>query len=293
VHDVIDELQPHQRAEDISSLQGHEVSAARREPLPDILQGNWSPATRLLISASGGAAALIGMAMGGPMGAAMMAGGGIALARGATNIRLRRLLGIGAGRRAVELHKTINVAAPVDQVYAFWSHFENFPRFMAHVRDVHDLGDGRSHWSVAGPGGTTIHFTAELTRVEPDGILAWKTEPGASVAHAGIVQFRPNAAGGTQCDVLMSYNPPAGAIGHAVATFLGSDPKTALDEDLLRFKSLIEKGRASAPGKAATRDEIQSEASPPTLYRAHRQPKQREQRPAEQGGQLQAARRAV
>ena len=35
---------------------------------------------------------------------------------------------------------------------------------------------------------------------------------------------------------------------------LGADPKTAMDEDLLRLKSLIETGKASAPGKELTRD---------------------------------------
>jgi uncharacterized membrane protein len=40
----------------------------------------------------------------------------------------------------------------------------------------------------------------------------------------------------------MSYNPPAGAIGHAIATLLGTDPKSEMDEDLMRVKSYIETG---------------------------------------------------
>jgi hypothetical protein len=47
----------------------------------------------------------------------------------------------------------------------------------------------------------------------------------------------------------MSYNPIAGAIGHAVASLFGADPKQAMDEDLVRMKSLLETGKASAPGK--------------------------------------------
>jgi uncharacterized membrane protein len=54
----------------------------------------------------------------------------------------------------------------------------------------------------------------------------------------------------------MSYNPPAGAIGHALATALGSDPRRALDAALVRMKSLLEEGKATAHGRAISRDEV-------------------------------------
>jgi hypothetical protein len=46
----------------------------------------------------------------------------------------------------------------------------------------------------------------------------------------------------------MTYNPPAGLLGHGVAALLGADPKRALDDDLLRFKSLLEHGRTTTDG---------------------------------------------
>jgi uncharacterized membrane protein len=42
--------------------------------------------------------------------------------------------------------------------------------------------------------------------------------------------------------VRLNYNPPAGAIGHAVAGLFGADPKTEMDQDLVRMKTLIETG---------------------------------------------------
>jgi uncharacterized membrane protein len=42
--------------------------------------------------------------------------------------------------RAVTIHKIINVAAPVEEVFAFWSDYQNFPRFMSNVRDVKITG---------------------------------------------------------------------------------------------------------------------------------------------------------
>jgi uncharacterized membrane protein len=49
--------------------------------------------------------------------------------------------------------------------------------------------------------------------------------------------------GGTHVDVHMGYTPPAGVLGHAVASLFGTNPKQAMDEDLMRLKSLFESGR--------------------------------------------------
>jgi uncharacterized membrane protein len=38
----------------------------------------------------------------------------------------------------------------------------------------------------------------------------------------------------------MSYNPPGGWWGHGVAAAFGVDPKTSLDTDLVRMKTLLE-----------------------------------------------------
>jgi uncharacterized membrane protein len=43
----------------------------------------------------------------------------------------------------------------------------------------------------------------------------------------------------------MSYNPPGGWIGHTLATAFGADPKTSLDADLARVKTLLETGRVA------------------------------------------------
>jgi uncharacterized membrane protein len=41
----------------------------------------------------------------------------------------------------------------------------------------------------------------------------------------------------------MSYTPPAGAVGHAVARLFGADPKSELNDDLMRMKVFLETGR--------------------------------------------------
>jgi uncharacterized membrane protein len=56
----------------------------------------------------------------------------------------------------------------------------------------------------------------------------------------------------------MVYNPPAGVMGHAAASLLGSNPKQAMDEDLVRFKSLLEQGKTTAEGATVTRERVKN-----------------------------------
>ena len=236
----------------VPSLQG---AGKARTTLPDPFQRTWSPTTRAAATATGVTLAATGLGRGGPIGLTAGAAGAALLARALSNMELERIFGL-QGRRGVDVHKTINITAPVNQVHEFWSRFENFPRFMSHVVDVHDLGEGRSHWTVAGPAGAPIRWMAEVTRAEPNEMIAWKSVAGALVSHAGIVHFRENPDRSTQIDVQLTYSPPAGLIGHAVAAFFGSDPKRAMDEDLVRLKSLLEDGKATAHGHSVRLEEL-------------------------------------
>src|SRR5262249_33827883 len=148
-----------------------------------------------------------------------------------TNMEMARLLGIG-GSRGVDVHKTITIHAPRERVFQFWANYANFPRFMAHLQEVRDLGGGRSHWVASGPGGIPVTWNATLTREIPPGLRAWRSEPGSVIANAGAIRFEDAPGGGTRVDIRLSYNPPAGILGHFAALLFGADPKSAMDEDL-------------------------------------------------------------
>jgi len=156
-------------------------------------------------------------------------------------------------RRAVDIQKSLYIDAPIDQVYAFWSNYENFPLFMSHVRQVEDLGGGRSHWSVSGPGGLPIEWSAVLTQQTAEEVIAWRSEAGSMLENSGIVRFYPSGTG-TRVNLRFCYHPPAGGAGQAVTELLGSDPRAKLNEDLGRMKSLLE---------ATTRSETHDKESQP------------------------------
>jgi uncharacterized membrane protein len=142
-------------------------------------------------------------------------------------------------RRTVDIQKTLFVGVPVERVYSFWTDYENFPLFMSSVREVQDLGGGRSHWVVSGPGGVPIEWDSVLTEQIPGETIAWRSRPGSMLENAGAVRFTPDGAG-TRVDLRFCYNPPAGNAGQAVAELLGADPRAKLNEDLGRLKALLE-----------------------------------------------------
>lgn len=142
-------------------------------------------------------------------------------------------------RRAVDIQKTLYIDAPIEQVYGFWTNYENFPLFMSHVREVEDRGDGRSHWKVSGPGGVPIEWNALLIQQTPNEVIAWRSEAGSMLENSGIIRFTP-VASGTRVDLRFCYHPPAGGAGQAVIELLGTDPRGKLNEDLGRMKALLE-----------------------------------------------------
>lgn len=246
VNDVADRLAVHDSAEGISELQG---GRHRRGDLPELLQENWAPGTRIIAGAAGTTMALYAL-RGGIAGVLAGAAGALILLRTATNKPIRRLAGM-SGHRAIDIHKTIHIAAPVERVFEFLANYENFPRFMRNVRSVDLRDNGQSHWTVDGPAGISVQWDAVTTRFEPNEHIAWRTLPGSVVQHAGMIYFAP-FSGGTRVHIEMSYNPPAGALGHVVAKLFGADPKSEFDEDLMRLKSAIETPKP--PGDAAQRD---------------------------------------
>lgn len=192
-----------------------------------------------VLALAGGALTLYGVARRGLVGAtARTLGAGMLW----TKLRDARKPTQGVGqerRRTVDIQKSLFIGAPVDRVYEFWTDYENFPRFMTNVREVRDLGGGRSRWAVSGPGGVPIEWESMMTEQVPGELITWRSLPGSMLENAGTVRFRREGAG-TRVDLRLCYNPPAGGAGQAVAELLGADPRAKVNDDLGRLKALLE-----------------------------------------------------
>lgn len=140
--------------------------------------------------------------------------------------------------------KTIIVRAGVAEAFATWADFENFPRFMKHVKSVTRTGEGTSRWVAEGPLGVDVEWEAETTRLEPDKRIAWKSKEDSKVRTSGQVLFNRLSAEETEVTVTLQYVAPGGAVGEKAAQLVG-DPAHMLEEDLRNFKAFVE-GRVPA-----------------------------------------------
>jgi len=140
---------------------------------------------------------------------------------------------------ADQVTKDIIVKANIDDVYAIWADFEQFPRFMTYIKSITKTGARTSHWVMEGPLGKDLEWDAETTTLEPNKRIAWNSRDGGDIKTSGQVTFNALAQGQTEITIMLQYVPPAGKIGEFVAQ-LFSDPDKRLDEDLRNFKAYVE-----------------------------------------------------
>jgi len=114
---------------------------------------------------------------------------------------------------------------------------------MEHLVSVDDLSEGRSHWVAKGPAGTTVEWDAMIVADDPGRVITWRSLENSDVDNAGAVRFEP-APGrrGTIIKVNIQYNPPGGVAGAAVAKLFGEEPNQQLEDDMRRFKQVMEVG---------------------------------------------------
>jgi uncharacterized membrane protein len=140
--------------------------------------------------------------------------------------------------------RTITIARPPEDVYAYWRNFENLPRFMHNLESVRVTGDTRSHWVVNGPAGKDVEWDAEIVQDRPNELISWRsTGPDDDVHHSGTVSFLPGVTGrSTEVRVELVYDPPGGKIGASIAKLFGDEPGKQIEEDLERFRDVLEGG---------------------------------------------------
>ena len=186
------------------------------------------------------------------------------------------------GKQGIHAKASCIVNREPEEVYSFWRNFENFPRFMRHVESVQDLGDGRYHWVVKGPAGMTVEWDAMIVADDPGTVITWRSLENADVDNAGAVRFERAPGGrGTIVKVNLEYNPVGGVLGAAVAKLFGEEPEQQLDDDLRRFKQVMEIGEVvvsdatllgtgyfeQRPARPATAEELERAETLPSRNR--------------------------
>ncbi len=134
---------------------------------------------------------------------------------------------------------SIEVEAPVQEVYDYWKTLENLSQFMTNVEEVRSTGPDTTHWRVKGPLGSSLEFDARTTQDEANRAIGWNSEDG-EVQTSGQVRFQQVTDSRTRVEVQMNYwDAPGGKAGE-VASRLVANPQVMVQQDLQNFKEIIE-----------------------------------------------------
>jgi uncharacterized membrane protein len=220
--------------------------------------GEWE---RVASVAAGLGLAAMGLARGRLKGLALSAAGAGLLWRGITGrCQCYAALGINTAehnpataipaKQGFKLERTITIDRPPEELYRFWRRLENLPRVMRHLKHVESIDQQRSHWKAEGALGKDVEWDAEILNERENEMIAWRSLPGGDVDTAGSIHFRPLSHDVTEVTLSMKYNPPAGKVGAQVASLLGAGLEQKIDEDLRRFKQVMETGMEAAPAVA-------------------------------------------
>jgi uncharacterized membrane protein len=96
------------------------------------------------------------------------------------------------------------------------------------------------------PAGSRVEWDAEIYNEKENELIAWRSLEGADVNSAGSVHFTAAPGGrGTEVRVVLKYDPPGGIVGATIARLFGEEPSQQIDEDLRRFKQVMETGETT------------------------------------------------
>ena len=215
---------------------------------------NMGQAERWVSLVLGGGLLALGLKQGIRDGMVLAVTGGALLYRGATGqCPLYKVAGVdtSTGRprpavsvphgRGVKVENSVLINKSPEELYRYWRQFENLPRFMDHLVSVKTEGDQRSHWVVKSIGNAEVSWDAEIVNDVPNELIAWRTVEESDVDHAGSVRFEGTGRG-TRVKVTLEYRPPAGKVGVGLAKLFGQEPRQMIENDLRRFRQLMESG---------------------------------------------------
>lgn len=155
--------------------------------------------------------------------------------------------------------RTVTIARPRSEVFAFWRDFANLPKFMTNVKKVEAVGPDVMVWTIAGPAGTSVMVETRLVEERENEALAWRSTEDSDIETEGKISFRDAPEGrGTQVEAIIAWKPPAGALCQMIAKLFGKDPRTQGRHELKRLKMLMETGEIATARNRAEDDASQA-----------------------------------
>ena len=134
----------------------------------------------------------------------------------------------------VSIECTVEIDAPIAEVFARWCRVEDFPSFMEGVREIRWLDEKKFSLKSENDGQFYLSL-CELTLRIPERRMAWRTLEGPDCS--GVACFQMAKGGRTEVTLKMRYNPETGWHNK-------KQVKDRLKRNMGRFKALVEAAKS-------------------------------------------------
>ena len=156
----------------------------------------------------------------------------------------------------VEIHKSIEIKAPLKEVYAYLSNPNNQPEWMASMQEIHNLtGSGvgtHFEWTYKMGG---IRFRGESTRVEDDGEKHYVAKTKGGVESTWTFNLERRTDDVTVLHLDIEYSIPVPILGRLAEKLLSERNEHDTELSLLNIKERIESHAQAWAGAERRRHE--------------------------------------
>jgi len=140
------------------------------------------------------------------------------------------------------LEEHIDVGVPIETVWDSLHRVQDYPRFVAGVRDARTEEGGRARLDVEADGRVRV-IEAEVSDRKAEGVMEWHTTGAPELL--GSFSLQPIAANRTRIQARIEYDP--GTIRETLGGPKGFAQANAIERhvrsDLEHFKERVEQGR--------------------------------------------------
>jgi len=137
-----------------------------------------------------------------------------------------------------QVTKSIIVKGNPSNAFEVWTNFEDFPKFMKHIKSVTKTGENTSRWVIELPGAGQLEWEAETTMWEPATRIGWNSKDRGDFRTSGQTTFTalPEEEQ-TQVTVTFQFSTESDEMltGKILDSF-----EQILEEDLRNYKAFVE-----------------------------------------------------
>jgi uncharacterized membrane protein len=143
----------------------------------------------------------------------------------------------------IHIARSITVNRPLEEAFRFWEEFDYLTRTMKQVHAVDERKHGLLQWVNWLVAGSDKKPKVQVTDERTNDYIRWRSQPDSAVESAGVVRFREAPGGrGTEVSISFDYKPARGIVGLAAASALSELLAGQVNEEMRRYKRILETG---------------------------------------------------